>query len=149
VTDEVFDVRAALRSAYDNAPVDDDPRIGNQENGRTVIVELPAPWPHRNPDDTSVKLPLRVVHDGWSGLVLEIGKYDFGAIDIHMLKQAIAHYEQHGGETFPMEMVVKGSPSAAIYPDDDAERVTNVVDFHTGLPLTPLAARLRKKPTEE
>jgi hypothetical protein len=108
-----FNPRQALRDAYDNAPVDDDPRIDNQENGRDVLVELPAPRPHRNPDDASVKLPLRVVHDGCSGLILEIGPYDFDDVDIHMLKQAIAHYEHHGGKTWPLKWVPKGSPEGA------------------------------------
>jgi hypothetical protein len=152
VTEPKFDFRKAFRAAYDNAPAEDADRTETEENcGREVIVELPAPWPHKMP--VSVKLPLRVVWDGSMGVSLEIGPYDFGEVDVHMLRQAIASYEHHGGRKWPVDWVVKDSPeaadSAAIYPDDDAEGVTNLIDFNAGLPVTPLVARLRENTIEK
>jgi hypothetical protein len=107
------EIRSALCEAYDKAPVDDAPRIDSEVDGRIVMAELPAPWPHRNPDDVSVKLPIRVVIDQCMGLGLEIGRYDFDAVDIQMLKQAIATYEHHGGTTKPVAMVRKETAEAA------------------------------------
>jgi hypothetical protein len=120
VTENEFDVRAALGAAYNDAPVeDDDRREADQDLGRRVIVMLRAPWPHKNPYDIAVKLPLRVVYDQAMGLGLELGPYDFDSKDIHMLKQVIAMYEHHGGEAWPINFVpVSSSNPAATLPCD-------------------------------
>jgi hypothetical protein len=120
---DTFNVREALRDVYDNARIEDDARANTDEHEcRDVIVELPAALPHKPADDELVKLPIRVAWNAGSGIVLEVGPYDVNDVSVQMLKQAIAWFEHCGGETFPMEKVVKGSPSAAIYPEDDAER---------------------------
>lgn len=121
-----FDVRTALKAAYDNARVEDDDRAETIEHaGRDVIVELPAAFPYKPADDESVKLPIRVAWNGGSGVVLEVGPYDFDEISVQMLKQAIAFSEQSGGRTWPVEMVPKGTPNpAVIYPDRADRGVT-------------------------
>lgn len=86
-------VDQALQKAYEAALVLDDPREeATAELGRVVLREFPALWPHRNPEDDSVRLPLRLVGDNWMALRLEIGRFDFREADIEILHQAIAGY---------------------------------------------------------
>lgn len=91
---ENFDIRTALRAAYDEAPTEDAYRADTEEIlGREVLAESPAPWPRDARTDVSVKLPLRIVLT-CEGVELEIGPYDFGPIDVEMLRQAIAAYDR-------------------------------------------------------
>src|SRR5258708_4983467 len=96
--DQVVAIQAevfrTLKKAYDSAPVIDDPREeATSEFGRVVLREYPAPWPHRNPEDDSVRLPLRLVGDDGMVLRLEIGPFDFKEADVEMLRLAIAGYD--------------------------------------------------------
>ncbi|MBB5161593.1 hypothetical protein [Mycobacterium sp. AZCC_0083] len=88
-----FDDNTMFRVAYDNSPIDDAPRVDGFDISRTVLDDYPAPYPHKNPEGTFVRLPIRLVFNECIGLGLEIGPYDFSEVDIHMLRQAIAGFE--------------------------------------------------------
>lgn len=97
-TKNLDDIRAMVRDAYENAPVEDADRSNPEEYmGRQVIAESPAPWPRDARTDFSVKLPVRVVVTSGVGVALEVGPYDFDDVSVQMLKQAIALYERCNG----------------------------------------------------
>jgi hypothetical protein len=87
-------VLQALKKSYESSVVLDDPREeATAEFGRVVLREYPALWPHRHPEDDSVRLPLRLVGDDGMVLGLEIGPLDFKGANLEVLRRAIADYD--------------------------------------------------------
>lgn len=93
-TKSLDDIRAMVRDAYENAPVEDADRSDTEAiMGREILAESPAPWPRDARTDFSVKLPMRVVLT-CDGVELEIGPYDFSDRDVEMLRQGLAAYDR-------------------------------------------------------